>query len=179
MKNSLIFLALAFVVLAIPAITRAESQMMCTMQYDPVCGTENGVYKTYGNSCVLGAEGATYQHGGECTTAELSGKQEGNYTPPARCTAWFDGCNSCSRSTGGQSMCTLMACMGEPKAGYCRAYAEAEPETPPPPPETASSGSIEPVEAEIIVEATTTVETDPGFFFGIWRAIAAWFSALF
>lgn len=179
MKNSFTFLVLGLMMLAMPAITKAESPTMCTMQYDPVCGTENGVYKTYGNSCVLGVEGATYQHDGECTASELNGKQEGTYTPPAHCTAWFDGCNSCSRSAGGQSMCTLMACMGEPRAGYCRAYGETKTETPPSPPETIDSESIEPVEAELVVEATTTVETDPGFFFGLWRAISAWFRALF
>lgn len=179
MKNPIILLAIALFVLAVPAITKAQSTTMCTMQYQPVCGTENGVYKTYGNACMLGVEGAVYQHEGECTEAELRGKQEGAYTPPARCTAWFDGCNSCSRSTGGQGVCTEMACMGEPKAGYCRAYGETRPETPPSPPQTVGSGSIEPVEAEIVVEATTTVETDPGFFFGIWRAIVAWFRGLF
>lgn len=179
MKNPFPLLVLAVAVFAIPAIIQAESPRMCTMQYDPVCGTENGVYKTYGNGCVLGAEGATYQHEGECTAAELNGKQEGNYTPPAHCTAWFDGCNSCSQNASGQSMCTLMACMGEPRAGYCRAYGEAKPQTPPSPPEIVGSGSIEPVEAEVVIEATTTAETDPGFFFGIWRAIAAWFRAFF
>ncbi len=182
MKNTpSIVLALAFAVLAVPAITQAETPTMCTMQYDPVCGTEKGVYKTYGNSCVLGAEGATYQHKGECTAAELNGKQEGTYTPPANCTSWFDGCNSCSKNANGQAMCTLMACMGEPAAGYCRAYGETTPKPVPssPPSETVGSGSIEPVEAEIVVEATTTVETDPGFFFAIWRAIVAWFQGLF
>jgi hypothetical protein len=178
MKNPLVFLAVLFL-LSVPALTKAESPTMCTMQYQPVCGTQNGVYKTYGNGCVLGSEGATYQHEGECTAAELGGKQEGTYTPPAHCTAWFDGCNSCSRNASGQSMCTLMACMGEPAAGYCRAYGETQVEIPPSPPETIGGGSIEPVEAEVVVEATTTVETDPGFFFGIWRAISAWFRAFF
>lgn len=178
MKNSAVVLVALFA-LVLPAITEARTPTMCTMQYDPVCGTESGVYKTYGNGCVLASEGAVYQHEGECTAAELSGKQEGTYTPPAHCTAWFDGCNSCSRNASGQSMCTLMACMGEPKAGYCRAYAETEPKPTPPPKETVGTGTVEPVEAEIIVEATTTTETDPGFFFGIWRAIAAWFRAFF
>lgn len=178
MKNSAVVFVALFA-LVIPAITEARTPTMCTMQYDPVCGTEQGVYKTYGNSCVLGAEGAMYQHKGECTDVELSGKQEGSYTPPANCTAWFDGCNSCSQNASGQSMCTLMACMGEPKAGYCRAYGEPKPETPSSPPETVGSGSVEPVEAEVVIEATTTAETDPGFFFGIWRAIAAWFRAFF
>jgi len=185
MKNSFVFSALALVVLVIPAITEARTPTMCTMQYEPVCGTENGVYKTYGNGCVLGAEGAVYQHEGECTAAELKGKQEGTYAPPAHCTAWFDGCNSCSRSAGGQSMCTLMACMGEPSAGYCRAYGDTEVDSTEPPVGTGSgsvssgSTSVEPVEAEITVDATTSVETDPGFFFGLWRSISAWFKGLF
>lgn len=177
MKSSFPFLVL--VLLAIPVLAKAETPTMCTMHYDPVCGTEKGVYKTYGNGCVLGAEGAIYQHEGECTAAELSGMQVGTYTPPAHCTAWFDGCNSCSRNASGQSMCTLMACMGEPKAGYCRAYGESQVETPPPPLETDWSGSVESADAEVVIEATTTAETDPGFLFGIWRAIAAWFRAFF
>ena len=188
MKTLFVLLPILFV-LTIPAITKAESPMMCTMQYDPVCGTKQGVYKTYGNSCVLGVEGATYQHDGECTAAELNGRQEGTYTPPAHCTAWFDGCNSCSRSAGGQSMCTLMACMGEPRAGYCRTYEERGTATPPQnPPGVTGSGNTKAVGSEVATEATTTAETgtesttvenDPGFFFGLWRAIAAWFRGLF
>lgn len=179
MKNAYILLALAFAVLAAPTITKAETPTMCTMQYDPVCGTEKGVYKTYGNSCVLGTEGATYQHAGECTAAELDGKQEGTYTPPASCTAWFDGCNTCSSSASGQAMCTLMACVGEPAAGYCTAYGKTESKPTPPPSKPVGNESIEPVEVEVVTEATTTAETDPGFFFGIWKAVIAWFQGLF
>jgi len=153
------------------------------MQYDPVCGTENGVYKTYGNGCVLGVEGATFQHQGECTRAELEGRQEGTYTPPAHCTAWFDGCNRCSRSADGQSMCTLMACMGEPRAGYCTAYNDTEtPEEPSPAPgidEGTSSSAVPPAEVEIDSEATTSPETDIGFFFTLWNQIRDWFKGLF
>lgn len=181
MKNPIVFLAMALLVLAVPAITEARTPTMCTAQYQPVCGTENGVYKTYGNGCTLAAEGAVYQHEGECTAAELNGRQEGSYTPPAHCTGWFDGCNSCSRSASGQSMCTLMACMGEPKAGYCRAYGDTVTEVSNPPAKDQTPGNVEPVQAdgEIVVDATTTTETDPGFFFGIWRAISAWFRGLF
>ena len=170
-------------VLLLPLFASAQGPTMCTMQYDPVCGTENGVYKTYGNGCVLGVEGATFQHQGECTRAELEGRQEGTYTPPAHCTAWFDGCNRCSRSADGQSMCTLMACMGEPRAGYCTAYNDTEtPEEPSPAPgidEGTSSSAVPPAEVEIDSEATTSPETDIGFFFTLWNQIRDWFKGLF
>ncbi len=168
-----------------PASSEARTPVMCTMQYDPVCGTnEKGAYKTYGNGCTLGAEGGTYQHQGECTAAELENRQEGTYTPPAQCTAWFDGCNSCSRSAGGQSMCTLMACMGEPRAGYCRAYAQTPTEEPKPPkpPTVTPPAPVAPV-VETPIEASTTPETleevELGFFARIWTSIANWFSSLF
>lgn len=171
--------ALVLSVLLAPAIASAQGPTMCTMQYDPVCGTENGVYKTYGNGCVLGAEGAVYQHGGECTDAELAGRQEGTYTPPAHCTAWFDGCNRCSRSEGGQSMCTLMACMGEPRAGYCTAYGDTETDVAPAPSEPVSSEGTPPAEDAEAGEASTSTETDIGFFFTLWNRIQAWFMGLF
>lgn len=42
---------------------------MCTMEYAPVCGKDaNGVEKTYGNSCTLNADKATFVHSGECTS---------------------------------------------------------------------------------------------------------------
>ncbi len=154
---------------------------MCTMQYQPVCGTKDGVYKTYGNSCVLGVEKATYQHDGECTDAELEGRQEGSYTPPARCTAWFDGCNSCSRTSNGQSMCTLMACMGEPKAGYCRTYGETQTQPPAPPtpkPVVTEETSIK-VESVISTSTATSTSAVVGFFERFWNALASWFSGLF
>ena len=99
MKEAFI-LALTIFALATPV--RAHEPVACTMQYQPVCGTEKGTYKTCGNGCTLGAEGAVYQHEGECMAAELAGRQEGAYTPPAHCTAWNDGCNSCGRSADGQ-----------------------------------------------------------------------------
>lgn len=68
--------ALLFAVFAVafPAAAQ-ESPTMCTMQYQPVCGTVPSTctgeecvpeYKTYGNACVMGAEGGTFVHEGEC-----------------------------------------------------------------------------------------------------------------
>ena len=166
---------------------------MCTQQYQPVCGTEMGIYKTYGNGCILAAEGAVYQHEGECTANELSGKAEAGvtYTPPAHCIAWNDGCNSCSRVANGQAACTMMACTGEPRAGYCTMYAETQ--TPEPNPGTPVSGNAEgvgtigPDTIKTVVDAFTTlgatataIETgDIGFFLSLWNAISSWFLGLF
>lgn len=36
------------------------------------------------------------------------------------CTSAFDGCNTCSRASGGQWACTMMACMGEQKSATCK-----------------------------------------------------------
>ena len=36
------------------------------------------------------------------------------------CTSAFDGCNTCSRVSGGQWACTMMACMGEQKSATCK-----------------------------------------------------------
>lgn len=45
-----------------------EEPTICTMQYAPVCGkAADGTEKTYGNSCMLGADKATHLHDGECT----------------------------------------------------------------------------------------------------------------
>lgn len=44
-----------------------ESPIMCTMQYAPVCGKKDTI-KTYGNSCMLGADKAEYLYEGECKT---------------------------------------------------------------------------------------------------------------
>ncbi len=44
-------------------------------------------------------------------------------TPPANCQNWYDGCNSCSRtSPKGMMACTMMACMSTVNPPYCRAY---------------------------------------------------------
>lgn len=46
---------------------QSEEPTMCTMIYAPVCGkSPSGEIKTYGNSCMLDADKATYQYSGEC-----------------------------------------------------------------------------------------------------------------
>jgi len=39
---------------------------VCTQQYAPVCGTINGVTKTYSNSCFAAADGAKIIAQGPC-----------------------------------------------------------------------------------------------------------------
>lgn len=99
-------------------------QTFCTAQYQPVCGqTSYGATKTFGNSCEMRNAGATYLYEGECrnnTTSEA----------PANCKIWYDGCNTCSRSTvGGPLMCTLMACF-QNSGGYCREYFNSSTQAP-------------------------------------------------
>lgn len=100
----------------------------CTMEYNPVCGAKpvvcikapcNPVPTTYGNKCAMQADGATLLYQGQCKSAVT--------TDPAndpQCKTWFDGCNSCARSTpGGPGACTLMACLGDTHpAPYCKTY---------------------------------------------------------
>lgn len=46
-----------------------DEPVMCTMHYAPVCGeSPSGEIKTYGNSCTLGADKATFLYEGECRT---------------------------------------------------------------------------------------------------------------
>lgn len=56
--------------LADAGITPDEGPIACTMQYAPVCGKgRDGVTRTYGNACMLGAEKAERLYEGECKAA--------------------------------------------------------------------------------------------------------------
>lgn len=125
---------------------------MCTMQYDPVCGAQPvqcvrapcyPQYKTYGNACMAGAEGATIIHKGECAASETGPVMTPTptptptpkpvpapYTPPASCKTWFDGCNSCSKMKDGGIICTKKACsIDNTDKGYCTSYEKPKPTT--------------------------------------------------
>lgn len=184
MTNYLLKVALGAVILITPVSVGAAETTMCTMQYQPVCGAQQvqcfaapcyPMYHTYGNSCVLGVEKGTFIHEGECTALETGPiKPAQPYVPPANCTAWFDGCNRCSKSAGGQAMCTLMACMDEPKAGYCTAYAHEKPKpvvTPPPQPEVIDSGPLPEASTPPTDQATPD---NWNFFQQLWSAFLHW-----
>lgn len=151
MKSFLVIAFAIFTLILVPT-TKAESPTICTANYAPVCGAQQvqcvrapcyPQYKTYSNSCMLSADKGTYIHEGECTASETGPYMGGDsgssdtYVPPAGCMAWFDGCNSCSRSTkDGPAMCTMMACAADnQQPGYCRTY-----ETPAPPSGGGTSG---------------------------------------
>lgn len=98
----------------------------CTLEYAPVCGQPNiscpagadcqrPLPKTYGNSCQMRADGATFLYNGAC-------RDKDPVTPPNSCKVWNDGCNSCVRDyPGGPMSCTERACIwqGVPK---CEKY---------------------------------------------------------
>lgn len=193
MNTSILRILLIALFIVLPATVGAESPTMCTMQYQPVCGAKQvqcvrapcyPVYHTYGNSCVLGVEKGTYIHEGECTEAEtgpVKPKVE-PYTPPAGCTAWFDGCNACSKTANGQYVCTLKACQDTPAPGYCTAYAPK-----PTPPVTTTPPLVQPVTpGEVLMNPDQTASSSPasdtstisGFFASIWNMILSWFNWL-
>jgi len=71
-----VFLILSAVFLLSFTQIHAE-ETACTMQYDPVCGTDaDGVRQTFGNSCVAGASNATDIVAGECDTPMIGGETD-------------------------------------------------------------------------------------------------------
>ena len=78
------------------SLTKADT-VMCTAQYDPVCGV-NGV--TYSNDCTATQQSkVAIAYKGECSSPDLQ-----------YCTAYFDGCNSCGVTDGQLMQCTERAC---------------------------------------------------------------------
>ena len=112
------------------------------MQYDPVCAAQPvqcitapcyPQYQTFGNACTAGVAGATIIHKGECLPHETGPYipyTPAPYNPPAACKAWFDGCNSCSRTSSGVA-CTKKYCSPETyQQGYCIAWNNPKPVPP-------------------------------------------------
>ncbi len=201
MKKYVLQMFLTAVLILLPGFALAESTTACTMQYEPICGSKQvqcitapcySVYHTYSNSCVMNAEKGYFLHVGECTAKESgpiipTGEA---YVPPAGCTAWFDGCNMCSRSGKDNAVCTMRACMAPqypdlPATGYCTAYelTTTTPTTPTVPTKPVVQPSHKPT--TVAVEATTTEtipgpdkDSEEGFFTRLWPMIRGWFSWL-
>lgn len=158
------------------------SGVMCTMQYQPVCAAKQvqcikapcyPVYQTYGNSCTAGADNATVIHEGECLPNETGPVKPDptpapRYIPPTNCTAWFDGCNSCSKMANGQVACTMRACMDTPNPGYCTAYRGSV---------HATSSTDTTATSSTSVHASTSVPMMPRmhFFARFWASFLGWF----
>lgn len=134
----LIHFVLAVAFFAIPSGASAEHIQACTMQYAPVCGAREvqcvrapcyPVYETFGNRCTLNAEHAQYIHDGECSpeeTGPYNPQKPSVFVPPATCSAWFDGCNTCVRGENGTAACTKKFC-SQPTAGYCTKSTDRKP----------------------------------------------------
>ena len=70
------------------------------------------------------SDGASYLYEGSCRPANADPAND------AQCKSWFDGCNSCSRSTpGGMAACTLKYC-AVPQAAYCTEHFDSDAGTP-------------------------------------------------
>ncbi|MFM2414906.1 MAG: hypothetical protein RI911_599 [Candidatus Parcubacteria bacterium] len=98
--------------------TCTSSQLVCgerTVCSPTQCWQEQ---RTFSSLCEMRAAQATQISEGECQRGSVT------YTPPATCQAWFDGCNTCSRSSATASgVCTQRACTtSEMTAGYCSAH---------------------------------------------------------
>ncbi|MDX1913401.1 MAG: META domain-containing protein [Saprospiraceae bacterium] len=57
-----------------PCVEKINTDCMCTMQYDPVCGCNN---KTYGNACAAQCAGINTFVKGECPPGSATAKLEG------------------------------------------------------------------------------------------------------
>lgn len=162
--------ALAFGILF--ASSAAAQTKVCTMEYAPVCAAKQvqcikapcyPVYQTYSNSCMASADNARIIHQGECSANESGPVKPAEFIPPASCTAWFDGCNYCSKTPTGATMCTKRACIeGTEQPGYCTAYEKG---TPVP---ATSSPTVEPLHPTT-TEATSTPANESGMFHRFWN----------
>jgi hypothetical protein len=186
----------------IGATAHADNGQMCYELYQPVCAAQQvecfaapcyPQYHTYSNSCFAANANAPIIHDGECTASEtgsytasttpVSTPPAKPYTPPAGCTAWFDGCNSCSMQPSGHAICTEMACsINNSAKGYCRAYAATS--TPVKTPPVSPIHPTQPVistttstssPAMATATASSTVVATHGFFYTLWHTILSWF----
>jgi hypothetical protein len=71
-----------------------NSNVVCTEQYDPICGCND---KTYGNACLAGAAGITSFTKGECE--KKADCKELDFPPQYPCTAQYDPVCGCNKKT--------------------------------------------------------------------------------
>lgn len=191
MNTTTTYLALAVttVLFGYGAVAHAADTTVCTADYAPVCASHQvqcikapcyPVYQTYTNACQMQRDGSSLIHMGTCSLDESGPIKPAPapYVPPKNCTAWFDGCNSCSKQSNGTAVCTMRACSEvSTTAGRCTAYAT------PPASSGGSSGtvhsgtgtSVKSPEPVATSTATTTPEQAIGFWHRVWAWLTGWF----
>ncbi len=153
--------------LASETVVVGNAPIACTKEYRPVCGSKpvvcitapcNPVPTTYGNSCMMKADGATYLYDGACK--DTSENPESN----PMCKTWNDGCNSCGRSeNGGPAYCTLKYCSPESMTKpYCTAYFDSTTSGNKPPVISSFSGPVQLAVHEIGTWKITAADPENG-----------------
>ena len=89
-------------------ITPDKELVLCTADWNPVCGIDG---QTYSNQCNLDVSNIELDYVGECKENVILDSY-GNEVLNS-CQSWFDGCNNCIVSEDGTLACTRKYCPSE------------------------------------------------------------------